>query len=288
MKIRNTLILLALLVGLVGLNPTGAQSNDNDDPTWQFSVKFACGQVRQEGGGPVGRVTVNSEHGYGLDSDPDPVTPGVYETAINVHNPSLTETVRGAPNIYPNTPSYYRWFSMSFRKKALLLYPPAGDDKKYGTAEPGAAVSEPGAAVSQPTATPMDQIDQFEQPQPPGPWVRPGDLPPDWGLEIDCADIRAVLLGQRMNSCPMEARCEPGGGDPRAWADFIKGYVVIEHQDRLPLDVTALYTGYITSNGCQKGGGGVSVACNGTPAGFSEQVETIDPKKIDAGGNDDD
>jgi hypothetical protein len=282
MKIRNTVILLGLLVGLIGLNPTGAQSSFNNHPTWQFSVKFACGQVRQEGGGPPGRVTVNSEHGYGLDSDPDPVTPGVYETAINVHNPSLTETVRGANNVYRNTPSYYKWFSTTFRKKALLLYPPAQDMNEYPAAQPG----------SEAAAEPNNQLDQFEQAQAPGPWVRPDDLPPDWGLEIDCADIRAVLLNQRVNnSCPMEAEAavcteSPGGGDPRAWADFIKGYVVIEHQNRLPLDVTALYTGYITSNGCEKGAGGVSVACNGTPAGFSEQIETIDPKKIREGDDD--
>jgi hypothetical protein len=279
MKIRYAAILAALTMGIFSLNPTGAQSNDNDGPTWQFSVKFICGQVRQEGGGPAGRVQVNNTHGYGLDDDPDPVTPGVYETAINLHNPSLTETVQGARDIYPNTPSYYRWFSPTFRKKALVLYPPARDQKMYGSAQPAA---QPGAVpVPGPTPTP---IDQFEQAQPPGPWVRPADLPPDWGLEIDCADIRAVLLDQKVNgNCGTEAAVCPeweGGGDPRAWADLIKGYVVIEHQDRLPLDVTALYTGYITSNGCQKGAAGVGVACNGTPAGFSEQVETIDPKKV--------
>lgn len=60
-----------------------------------------------------------------------------------------------------------------------------------------------------------------EIPRPPYP-TRTVELNPDWGLEIDCDDIRNVLLS-----------------GPKA-PIFIKGWVIIESPD--PLDVVAVYT----------------------------------------------
>lgn len=54
------------------------------------------------------------------------------------------------------------------------------------------------------------------------------ELGPDWGLEIDCSDIRNVLLEQ------------PSRGPGPQAPIFIKGWVVIESPD--PLDVVAVYT----------------------------------------------
>jgi hypothetical protein len=66
-----------------------------------------------------------------------------------------------------------------------------------------------------------------EIPKPPHK-ARTAELGPDWGMEIDCRDIRDVLLSEQAGT--------PG---PRAPA-FIKGWVVIESPD--PLDVVAVYT----------------------------------------------
>lgn len=108
-----------------------------------------------------------------------------------------------------------------FRKKAVLLF--------EGT---------------EPVLNP-DPAD-MERPRPPGPRV-PARLDPDWGLEIDCPDIRQVLLQQP----PV-----PGAVPP-----FIKGWVVIEAPvalipqnpqfsdaavvaRRAPLDVVVVYTAH--------------------------------------------
>jgi hypothetical protein len=56
------------------------------------------------------------------------------------------------------------------------------------------------------------------------------ELGPDWGLEIDCRDIREVLLAP--------APGQPGPPAPT----FIKGWVVIETLSDAPLDVVAVYT----------------------------------------------
>jgi hypothetical protein len=56
------------------------------------------------------------------------------------------------------------------------------------------------------------------------------ELGPDFGLEIDCRDIREVLL--------TAASGEAGPPAPI----FIKGWVVIETLRDLPLDVVAVYT----------------------------------------------
>lgn len=67
----------------------------------------------------------------------------------------------------------------------------------------------------------------FEIPRPPY-TPRTASLDPDWGMEIDCADIRDVLLRQ-----------PTGALGPQA-PTFIKGWVVIESPE--PLDVVAVYT----------------------------------------------
>lgn len=88
---------------------------------------------------------------------------------------------------------------VTFRKKAVLL---------FDGARPEEAV---------------------ERPVPPGrPLTR--ELPPDFGLEIDCRDIRQVLL-----------RGVGGPQGPPA-PTFIKGWVVIETLVDAPLDVVAVYT----------------------------------------------
>jgi hypothetical protein len=282
MKIRNTAIPLAVIVGLLGLNTSVAQSNDV--PTWQFSVKFVCGQAQGEGDN---RVENLANGGGGLDEDRDPVVPGVYETAINLHNPNA-RPVAGA-NVAPNTPSTDDDFSEGFRKKALVLYPPFRD-----LGAPMEAAASPAAGQVPPP--PPDQFDDFERAQPPGFWVRPDTLDEDWGLEIDCRDIRAVLLGGRCVannggavSVPSNP-CDSVQSDPRAHAPLLKGYVVIEERSKLPLDVTALYSGYIHS-GSTNGDtcdATCAVTSQGQPAGFSEEIETITPKKIDDDNGDDD
>lgn len=251
MKLRNTTILLAVLVGLVGLYPSGAQSDDNTPPTWQFTVKFLCGQVASDS-------TDNS----GRDRDADPVVPGVYETAINLHNPNI-QTVQGSTSgpdrsAAPSDSSSGAFaafnFSPTFRKKALLLYPPE--------------------------ATRIE----FERPQIPEAWYRPDPLRYDFGFEIDCADIRSRLLGDDDGSGSGETP------DPRADDPFLKGYVVIEERSSLPLDVTVAYTGLglaETGTGFADPQHGTTCEPSGTGeicdlvAGFSEDIEhNIIPKRI--------
>jgi N-acetylmuramoyl-L-alanine amidase len=120
-----------------------------------YAAKFLCGDLR-----PSERE--------------DPVNPGSYATAINVHN----------PHAHP----------VPIRKKAILLY----------------RAESPEEAVEQPT-----------------PPARPVvvELAEDFGLEIDCKDIRQVLLRD----------------GPRA-PEFIKGWVVVETLTDMPLEVVAVYT----------------------------------------------
>jgi hypothetical protein len=68
--------------------------------------------------------------------------------------------------------------------------------------------------------------EQFERPARPGVKV-PVDLPADNGMEIDCTDIRKVLLRGRVEA-PL----------------FIKGWVVIETSAPWSLDVEAVYTAH--------------------------------------------
>ena len=71
-----------------------------------------------------------------------------------------------------------------------------------------------------------------ERPIPPAHSDRPviKELGPDWGLEIDCRDIRERLL-----------RTGPDQAGPPA-PTFIKGWVVIETLSDHSLDVVAVYT----------------------------------------------
>jgi hypothetical protein len=117
--------------------------------------------------------------------------------------------------------------SVAFKKKAVLLY-------RFG------------------------QHFEPEQPMPPGKLVDAA-LKDDWGLEIDCADIRSKLLG--------------GAVPPPT---FIKGWVIIEvtgaqyNLEPRPLDVTAVYTSH---------GWNLRVSPP-TYEGFAEDVEAVLPKRI--------
>jgi len=122
----------------------------------------------------------------------------------------------------PNT------FPVGFRKKAVLLY-------RFGT------VMDP------------------ETPMPPGEY-KFAQLKSDWGLEIDCLDIRKVLLAGQQVPAPT----------------FIKGWVILEVFPMPgtltipPIDVTAVYT----SHGWRQ---------NGTSwvyDGFAEDVEAVLPKRV--------
>jgi hypothetical protein len=102
-----------------------------------------------------------------------------------------------------------------------------------------------------------------EMRMPPYPRIEVG-LDTDWGLEIDCGDIRKVLL---QGSSPLPSA-------PPA-PTFIKGWVILEvrgdqSQSPLPLDVTAVYT----SHGFTKSGGDV------VPDGFAVDVEQILPRRV--------
>jgi hypothetical protein len=93
-----------------------------------------------------------------------------------------------------------------------------------------------------------------EEPQPPGE-LYPVELGPDWGVEVDCNEIRRKLIR---------------GGVPSPI--FIKGFVVFEVPGNppLPLDVTAVYT----SHGWE--------LVDGKPVwkGFAEDVESVLPKRV--------
>jgi hypothetical protein len=143
---------------------------------------------------------------------------------------SAANTVEGpvAPGFYQTSINVHNpnESTVGFQKKALLLY--------SGT-------------------KPVPET-SFEQPKPPGQLI-PVSLPGDFGMVIDCQDIRKVLLP----------------GIPAAPA-FIEGYVVIQVPTSTagnvapPLDVTGLYTSY-----------GYNCAA-GTPCareGFSENVVPI-------------
>jgi len=103
-----------------------------------------------------------------------------------------------------------------------------------------------------------DKPPEPEQPMQPGA-MRDASLRDDWGLEIDCADIRSKLLGDIAPAAPT----------------FIKGWVIIEiggatKEEPRPLDVTAVYTSH---------GWDLST---GKPvyAGFAEEVEPIRPTRV--------
>ena len=149
-----------------------------------------------------------------------PVLVGTYATEINVHNPNL-HTVRGNATTRGG-PSTSASFSPTFRKKVLVL---------EQTTDGGV----------------------LEAPQPPSAWFRPDQLRPDWGMMIDCLDIRSHLLA----------------GDPHADDRLLIGFVVIEARGKLPLDVVATYT-VMEEEGV-------------TFTTTSVDVETVQPKRIRSG-----
>ena len=94
---------------------------------------------------------------------------------------------------------------------------------------------------------------------PPGHKV-PAGLEPDWGMEIDCPDIRTVLL-QTPAATPLS---------------FIKGWVVIKVpptpvKGAKLLDVVAAYTAHDF---------GFDVAGLLGPEGFSLEVVSVTPKTV--------
>src|SRR5262249_37591136 len=109
-----------------------------------------------------------------------------------------------------------------------------------------------------------------EQPKSPNGFVF-AELPANWGLEIDCADIRDVLLTKA--PIPPNPPLPPPPPDPV----FIKGWVVIEvplpnGNDPRPLDVVAVYPGHGLASGVPP--------ANLVPEGFSLDVERINATTV--------
>lgn len=97
-------------------------------------------------------------------------------------------------------------FPITFVKKAVLLF----------NSDPATPVPAPGT---------------FEQPQPPGNLFS-AQLDPNWGMEVDCPDIRQVLLAMSPPNPPTEP-------------PFLKGFVVIEtFAAGELLDIEAAYTSH--------------------------------------------
>jgi len=97
----------------------------------------------------------------------------------------------------------------------------------------------------------------FEIPRPPGQLVL-ATLEPDWGMEIDCADIRQVLLTGFVPPPPSNA--------------FIKGWVVIETPGKRTLDIVTAYTAH---------GFRLNLANGLTePEGFSLEIERATPTLV--------
>jgi len=99
-----------------------------------------------------------------------------------------------------------------------------------------------------------ERQDEFEVPRPPRSIVA-GALNPDFGLEIDCADIREQLLGT------------PSAPGPQA-PIFIKGWVVIETPVETPLDVVAVYTAEPRTPGGERPGQGLALEVERVPGTF--------------------
>jgi hypothetical protein len=89
--------------------------------------------------------------------------------------------------------------------------------------------------------------ERFEQPLKPAPSIK-AELPADWGMEIDCPDIRMQLLR---------------GAAPPA-PTFIKGWVIISSP--APLNVVAVYTSHAFGR-------------DGLTEGFALEVDRVPPSQ---------
>jgi hypothetical protein len=171
---------------------------------------------------------------------PLPFTSYAAKFACGEFGKTLAASAKDVPE-GPVAPGYYQTAinihnpdnsSVSFQKKAILMY----------------------SGTKPATET------KFEQPLPPGNLIQTG-LPSDYGMLIDCQDIRAMLL-------------------PTAPAapTFIEGYVVIQvpnsstsNPEGAQLDVTSLLTG---------NGYNCSVASACTREGFSASIEQVRPDTV--------
>ncbi len=96
----------------------------------------------------------------------------------------------------------------------------------------------------------VDPAQELERPHPPGPSFT-AELGPDWGMEIDCFDIRKRLIPNA----------------PEAPV-FIKGWVVLETFVHWPLDVEAVYTAHTFADGKPEGFSITTERITGTPITF--------------------
>jgi len=243
-------VALASAVGVAVQNNRSAVA-DEREAVWEFTVKFTCGEMTMDNmnaPGNDGEAQPGGEEG--------PVVNGRYRTAINFHNASLTDTiVVRNPNVAPNSNPFR--LDSEIAKKALVLFP-----------------QEPGG--------------QFEQVQQPEPFrVTPQSIGPDAGFEVDCEDIREVLLGDPDGTGSQTA-------DPRQDAPFIKGFVVILVSSPIAPDVVVANTGYaFAESESETGPTGTTSPQRGTNCepgedandcdlvqGFTEEIEIIQPKRI--------
>jgi hypothetical protein len=169
-----------------------------------------------------------------------PFTSYAAKFACGEFGKTLAASAKDAPE-GPVAPGYYQTAinihnpdnsAVSFQKKAILMY----------------------SGTKPATET------KFEQPLPPGNLIQTG-LPSDYGMLIDCQDIRAMLLPTA----------------PAAPA-FIEGYVVIQvpnsstsNPEGAQLDVTSLLTG--NGYNCT-----TTTAC--TREGFSTSIEQVKPDNV--------
>jgi hypothetical protein len=174
------------------------------------------------------------------------------------------------PAVYPSKDVYAVKFLCGRFKGVQTPTPTSPPDSVEGPVKPGNYLTA--INVHNPNSNPFKFMKKavlmYRADQPPAELempMKPGEkvwtaLEPDWGLEIDCLDIRKKLLSGP--SAPI----------------FIKGWVVIEvlggqagQVDPLPLDVTAVYT----SHGYTQSATGAQV-----PSGFAEDVEPVLPKRV--------
>jgi hypothetical protein len=92
-----------------------------------------------------------------------------------------------------------------------------------------------------------DPAQELERPRPPGPSIS-AELGPDWGMEIDCFDIRKRLI-PNAPAAPV----------------FIKGWVVLETFAPWPLNVEAVYTAHTFIDGKPEGFSIATERITGTP-----------------------